>query len=164
CGASSERMSIRQPVRRAARRAFWPSLPIASDSWKSGTMTRAARAARSTISTEETRAGDRAWATISAGSSDQATMSVFSPCSSLTLLDYAGDDVALLARELTEGDVVLGVTEALEHDLASRARRDPAEAVGGVVVLLGEGAVLLLLADQHVDVAGLAVDDDPRTL
>ncbi len=39
-GASSEWMSIRQPVRRAARRAFWPSLPIASDSWKSGTTTR----------------------------------------------------------------------------------------------------------------------------
>jgi probable phosphoglycerate mutase len=31
--SSSEWMSIRQPVRRAARRAFWPSLPIASDSW-----------------------------------------------------------------------------------------------------------------------------------
>ena len=26
-------MSTRQPVRRAARRAFWPSLPMASDSW-----------------------------------------------------------------------------------------------------------------------------------
>ncbi len=26
-------MSIRQPVSRAARRAFWPSLPMASDSW-----------------------------------------------------------------------------------------------------------------------------------
>ncbi len=37
-------MSIRQPVRRAARRAFWPSLPIASESWKSGTTTRADRA------------------------------------------------------------------------------------------------------------------------
>jgi len=32
-GASSERMSIRHPVIRAASRAFWPSLPIASDSW-----------------------------------------------------------------------------------------------------------------------------------
>jgi len=31
-GAVSERMSIRQPVSRAARRAFWPSRPIASDS------------------------------------------------------------------------------------------------------------------------------------
>lgn len=29
----SGRMSMRQPVRRAARRAFCPSLPIASDSW-----------------------------------------------------------------------------------------------------------------------------------
>ena len=26
-------MSIRQPVRRAASRAFWPSLPMASESW-----------------------------------------------------------------------------------------------------------------------------------
>ena len=32
-GASaSDRISMRQPVRRAARRAFWPSLPIANDS------------------------------------------------------------------------------------------------------------------------------------
>ena len=46
--AASLRMSIRQPVSRAANRAFWPSLPIASDSWKSGTVTRAARAAAST--------------------------------------------------------------------------------------------------------------------
>jgi hypothetical protein len=30
---SSGWMSIRQPVSRAARRAFCPSLPIASDSW-----------------------------------------------------------------------------------------------------------------------------------
>jgi hypothetical protein len=29
----SGRMSIRQPVRRAARRAFWPSLPMARDNW-----------------------------------------------------------------------------------------------------------------------------------
>jgi hypothetical protein len=31
--APSERMSIRQPVRRAASRAFCPSLPMASESW-----------------------------------------------------------------------------------------------------------------------------------
>jgi hypothetical protein len=31
--AVSGRMSMRQPVSRAARRAFWPSLPMASDSW-----------------------------------------------------------------------------------------------------------------------------------
>ncbi len=33
CCSVSGRMSMRQPVRRAARRAFWPSLPIARDSW-----------------------------------------------------------------------------------------------------------------------------------
>ncbi len=32
-GASSDRMSMRHPVILAASRAFWPSLPIASDSW-----------------------------------------------------------------------------------------------------------------------------------
>ena len=31
-------MSMRQPVSLLARRAFWPSLPMASDSWSSGTM------------------------------------------------------------------------------------------------------------------------------
>jgi hypothetical protein len=30
---TSGRMSMRQPVSRAASRAFWPSLPIASESW-----------------------------------------------------------------------------------------------------------------------------------
>jgi hypothetical protein len=30
---TSGRMSMRQPVRRAASRAFWPSRPIASESW-----------------------------------------------------------------------------------------------------------------------------------
>ena len=45
-GSASLRMSIRQPVRRAASRAFWPSLPMASDSWKSGTTTRAVRLLR----------------------------------------------------------------------------------------------------------------------
>ena len=29
----SDLMSMRQPVSRAASRAFWPSFPIASDSW-----------------------------------------------------------------------------------------------------------------------------------
>jgi hypothetical protein len=32
-GWASDLMSIRQPVSRAASRAFWPSLPMASDSW-----------------------------------------------------------------------------------------------------------------------------------
>jgi hypothetical protein len=32
-GAASDLMSMRQPVSLAASLAFWPSLPIASDSW-----------------------------------------------------------------------------------------------------------------------------------
>ena len=32
-GAASDTISIRHPVSFAARRAFWPSLPIAKDSW-----------------------------------------------------------------------------------------------------------------------------------
>src|SRR6476620_2529236 len=55
-------MSTRQPVSRAASRAFWPSRPIASDSWSSGTITVACLPASST-STSRTRAGDSAFAT-----------------------------------------------------------------------------------------------------
>src|SRR5206468_12135861 len=36
---ASERMSMRHPVSFAARRAFCPSLPMASESWRSGTTT-----------------------------------------------------------------------------------------------------------------------------
>ncbi len=36
-------MSIRHPVNLAASRAFWPSRPIASESWSSGTITTAVR-------------------------------------------------------------------------------------------------------------------------
>ena len=43
---TSLRMSIRQPVRRAASRAFWPSRPIASESIRSGTVTLAIGAPR----------------------------------------------------------------------------------------------------------------------
>src|SRR5215207_11276158 len=65
----SERMSMRQPVSFAASLAFWPSLPIASESWKSGTTTRADRVAGSTSVTLLTCDGDSACATNSAGSS-----------------------------------------------------------------------------------------------
>ena len=74
---------MRQPVSRAANRAFCPSLPMASDSWKSGTTTRAVAGAASTTVTETTFAGDRALPTKVAGSSDQSMMSIFSPFSSL---------------------------------------------------------------------------------
>ena len=59
---TSLRMSIRQPVSRAASRAFWPSRPIASDSIRSGTVTLAMRCS-SSMSTEMTWAGLRALAT-----------------------------------------------------------------------------------------------------
>ena len=57
-GSASLRMSMRQPVRRAANRAFWPSLPIASDNWKSGTITRAVRFFASSTVTDTTFDGE----------------------------------------------------------------------------------------------------------
>ena len=59
-------MSTRQPVSRAARRAFWPSLPIASDSWKSGTIT-SAMPVSSWMRTSRTFAGASACITNSGG-------------------------------------------------------------------------------------------------
>src|SRR6266511_2084278 len=52
----SETMSIFQPVSRAARRAFRPSLPMASESWSSGTTTVASFVSSST-STSRADAG-----------------------------------------------------------------------------------------------------------
>ena len=74
---------MRHPVSRAASRAFCPSLPIARESWKSGTITRAVRVRASRTLTETTFDGDRALPTNVAGSSDQSMMSIFSPASSL---------------------------------------------------------------------------------
>src|SRR5699024_12517549 len=53
----SGRISIFQPVSRAARRAFCPSLPIASESWYVGTTTRADLSASTSFNTQTTRAG-----------------------------------------------------------------------------------------------------------
>ena len=61
-GTWSDRMSIRQPVILAARRAFWPSRPMASESMRSGTVTLATRAS-SSMWTPTTWAGLRALAT-----------------------------------------------------------------------------------------------------
>ena len=52
-----------------------------------------------------------------------------------SLLDQPGDDVALLAEELAELHLVLGVAHPLEHDLLRRRGGDPAEPLGSVVVL-----------------------------
>ena len=254
---------MRQPVSRAARRAFWPSLPIASESWKSGTMTRAERAASSTTITSETRAGLSALPTRVAGlvgpvddvdllavqlvhhvahplahradaralgvhaghvghhrdlgavtglagdavdldgavgdlgdlegeqlldqvgvgarehhlraahalaDADHQALDPGAVGVVLTghplprrqqrlelaevdhhvvgvaaLLDQPGDDVALLAGELTELPLVLGVAQALQHDLLRGRGGDPAEALGGVVVLPDDVALLVVL-------------------
>ena len=74
---------MRQPVSRAASRAFWPSRPIASESIRSGTVTLAIRCS-SSMSTEMTWAGRSAFATNSAGSSFHGMTSIFSPPSSAT--------------------------------------------------------------------------------
>ncbi len=83
--SESDWMSTFQPVRRAARRAFSPSLPIASASWSSGTITVASRVSSST-NTSRTRAGESALATKRAGSVFHGMMSIFSPRSSDTTM------------------------------------------------------------------------------
>ena len=80
---TSLRMSIRQPVSRAASRAFCPSRPIASESIRSGTVTTAMRCS-SSMSTERTCAGLRALATNTPASSLHGMTSIFSPASSAT--------------------------------------------------------------------------------
>ena len=76
-------MSIFQPVSFAARRAFWPSLPMASDSWLSGTTTREDFSLSAT-NTLCTRAGLSAEAIYSLGSLDHLTISIFSVFNSFT--------------------------------------------------------------------------------
>ena len=74
---------MRQPVSLAARRAFWPSRPMASESMRSGTVTEAMRFS-SSMSTPTTWAGLSALATKTEASSDQGMTSIFSPPSSAT--------------------------------------------------------------------------------
>ena len=69
----------------AASRAFWPPLPIASESWSSATTT-CMRFSASWTLTSMTRAGESARETNTVGSCDQGTMSMRSPPSSRTML------------------------------------------------------------------------------
>src|SRR5918999_786281 len=123
----SDTMSMRQPVRRAARRAFRPSLPMASESWSSGTTTVASFVSSST-STSRTRAGERALATKRAGSGFHGMMSIFSPRSSETTmrtrdapdLDETVGDLGHL--ELEQGLDQLGVAPREDHLRTLRAR------------------------------------------
>ena len=78
-------MSNRQPASLAASLAFWPSLPIANDNCRSGTATTAV-CSEGSSSTWTTSEGLNAFAINSFGSSSQGTTSIFSPCSSLTML------------------------------------------------------------------------------
>ena len=76
-------MSTYQPVNCEANLTFWPLLPIANESWSSGTTT-SILPASSSITTFEGTAGARALITKVTGSSDQGIISIFSPCNSLT--------------------------------------------------------------------------------
>jgi len=80
-----EMRSIFQPVSLAARRAFWPPLPMASESWSSATTTWQRRST-SITRTSMTLAGDSARLTKMLASEDQGTMSMRSPPSSRTML------------------------------------------------------------------------------
>ena len=80
--SSSLLMSIRQPTILAARRTFWPFLPMARLSCLSSTTTSMMRCSSSTIETRLTLAGESAFTTNVAGSSLHSTMSIFSPRSS----------------------------------------------------------------------------------
>ena len=82
-------MSTRKPVSFAASRAFCPFLPIARESWLSGTITSTVRSSSSGVPsassetvTDDTLAGESARATNTAESGDHSTMSIFSPRSS----------------------------------------------------------------------------------
>ena len=76
----------------------------------------------------------------------------------LALLDDPADDVALLAGELAQHLLVLGVAQPLHDDLPGRGRRDPAEAVRGVVELRARHALLVGLVGPDHDVPALAVE------
>ena len=80
------------------------------------------------------------------------------------LLDDARDDVALLAGELAEPDVVLGVAQPLQDDLLGGRGGDPAEASGVSSHSRDDLALLVALRGLHRHVAGLAVELDPRVL
>lgn len=76
--ASADSMPIFQPVSLAARRAFWPSLPMARDSWSSWMKAMAVLFFSLITCTPVATAGDSAAATNFAGSADQSTISIFS--------------------------------------------------------------------------------------
>ena len=75
-----------QPVRRAARRTFWPRLPIASESWVIVLTTTVARPSSKQRLISATSAGLSAFWMRICDDSFHRTMSIFSPLSSSTML------------------------------------------------------------------------------
>src|SRR5438093_523065 len=80
--SSSLLMSMRQPTSLAAKRTFWPFLPMARESCLSSTTTSMIFCSSSTIVTRLILAGESAFSTKTTGSSFHSTMSIFSPRSS----------------------------------------------------------------------------------
>ena len=110
---------MRQPVRRAASRAFCPPLPIASESWSSATTTFIVFSA-SFIRTSSTRAGASARDTNTVGSCDHGTMSMRSPPSSRTML-CTRDPLSPTHEPTASTRGSVEYTEIFERAPASRA-------------------------------------------
>jgi hypothetical protein len=75
--SSSLLMSIFHCRSLAARRTFWPFLPMASESWVSSTMTSICLSARSVMETRLTLAGCSAFSAKVVISSENSMMSIF---------------------------------------------------------------------------------------
>ena len=75
-----------------------------------------------------------------------------------TLLHDAGDDVALLAAELSEHGVVGDVAQALADDLLRGVGGDPTEVFGVLLLFADDGALVVGHGRHHRDVAGLVVE------
>lgn len=80
----------------------------------------------------------------------------------LALLDDPGHEFALTAGELTEVDLVLGVSELLQDDLLGSGRGDAAEVARGVVELPEHLPALVVdLGRENGHVPGLPVELGP---
>ena len=147
-GSASLRMSMRQPVSRAASRAFWPSLPMASDSWKSGTTTRAVRVAR-------VEHGDRHHLRRREGVADERRR-ILRPV----------DDVDLLAVQLAHDAAHPGAHRADAGALrVDPGHRRPDGDLGAVARLAGDGDDLDRAVDElgHLEREQLAHQAGMRT-
>src|SRR5438105_224429 len=165
-------MSIRKPVSFAARRAFCPSRPIASESWLRGTSTVAVRVMRSIV-TLSALAGPRAAATNASASSDQGTMSTCSLASSLRIARCrtpfgpthaptgsrpgSVEDTAIFVRR--PGSRALEVMDMAKDCVLRGLGRHPLELFGRQLTDF-HGAVVPHSPASHVERAGLCVELD----